>query len=124
MGQARSPFFVLVVEDDKNQRMLLSILLEASEMSVLECESAEAAMGLLDLHGPKIVLMITDVQLAGVMDGGLLARVANQRFPSMHVIVTSGRNPPEQLPKEATFMPKPWRGLDILREAERAHHAP
>jgi CheY-like chemotaxis protein len=124
MGQARSPFFALVVEDDKNQRMLLSILLEASEMRVLECESAEAAMGLLDLHGPKIALMITDVQLAGVMDGGLLARVAKQRFPRMHVIVTSGRNPPEQLPKEATFMPKPWRGLDILREAETAHHAP
>lgn len=122
MGQASSPFFALVVEDDDNQRMLLSTWLEASAMRVLECESAEAAIGLLDLYGPKIVFMITDVQLAGVMNGAVLARIAKQRFPSMHVIVTSGRNPPEHLPKEATFMPKPWRGLDILREAVRAHH--
>jgi CheY-like chemotaxis protein len=38
----------LVVEDDDNQRALLSILLEESEMEVLECDSAEAAISVLD----------------------------------------------------------------------------
>ena len=38
----------LVVEDDDNQRALLSTLLEESEMEVLECDSAEAAISVLN----------------------------------------------------------------------------
>ena len=38
----------LVVEDDDNQRALLSTLLEKSEMEVLECDSAEAAISVLN----------------------------------------------------------------------------
>ena len=46
MEDYRHPL-ALVVEDDDNQRALLSILLEESEMDVLECDSAEAAFSAL-----------------------------------------------------------------------------
>ena len=44
----------LVVEDDDNQRALLSTLLEESEMEVLECDSAEAAISVLNRIGESV----------------------------------------------------------------------
>jgi hypothetical protein len=62
-------------------------------------------------------MMFTDVNLAGTMTGAELATKARLRFPNLKVIVTSGRNPPK-LPEGTMFMPKPWRALDVVREAE------
>ena len=44
MGQA-SPFkpIALVVEDDEMQREMVAMLLEESEIGVIQCESGEAA---------------------------------------------------------------------------------
>jgi hypothetical protein len=53
------------------------------------------------------------------MSGATLAAKAKDRFPNIDVVVTSGSLPPE-LPAEAKFMPKPWRPLDVLREAQHA----
>jgi CheY-like chemotaxis protein len=119
MGQASRPL-ALIVEDDSAQREILNVLLEESEIKVLECESAEAAVLLLEKVGPHLCLLFTDVQLAGHMDGATLAVFAKQHFPNLPVIVTSGRPCPKQLPSGAKFMPKPWRALDVLREAESA----
>ena len=110
----------LVVEDDANQRALLALLLEESEMRVLECASAEAAVCLLDEIGEEVRLLFTDVRLAGVMNGAVLAARAKQRFPEMNVVVTSGQPRPQQVPEDARFLPKPWCALDVLREAERS----
>jgi DNA-binding NtrC family response regulator len=109
----------LIVEDDDNQRALLSMLLEESEMEVLECDSAEAAVSVLDRIGESVCFLFTDVKLAGAMSGAALAARAKERFPQMDVVVTSGFLPRE-LPGDAKFMPKPWRALDVLREAQRA----
>jgi DNA-binding NtrC family response regulator len=110
----------LVVEDDRNQRQVLAVLLEESEMRVIECESAEAALCLLDRVGGEVRFLLTDVKLAGVMNGAVLAAEAKQRFPKMNVVVTSAHSRPKQLPADMKFMPKPWRALDVLREAERS----
>ena len=123
MGQA-SPFkpIALVVEDDELQRQLVATLLEESDMGVIECESAEAALRVLDRMGGCLSMMFTDVNLAGTMDGITLAHFARKRFPDLHVVVTSGAVQSKALPKGARFMPKPWRPLDVLREAETAMH--
>ena len=110
----------LVVEDDIDQRLLLATLLEEAELDVVECESAEAAICLLDRIGDKVRRLFADVQLAGVMSGADLAMQAKRRFPDMRVVVTSGQNRPDRLPPDTKFMPKPWRALDVLREAERS----
>ena len=123
MGQA-TPFkpIALVVEDDALQRELVVVLLEESDMGVIQCDSAEAALGVLDRMGGCLSLMFTDVNLAGAMDGLALAHFARDRFPNLHVIVTSG-TPRTGLPTGATFLAKPWRPLDVLREAERTQVA-
>jgi two-component system cell cycle response regulator CpdR len=123
MGQA-SPFkpIALVVEDDELQREMLAMLLEESEMGVIQCESAEAALRVLEKMGGCFSMMFTDINLAGSIDGVELAFFVRQRFPKMHVIVTSGGERGRNLPDGAKFMPKPWLPLDVLREAERACH--
>ena len=111
----------LVVEDDQAQRAMVSMLLEETDIEVIQCESAEAAELVLDKVGGYLCMMFTDVNLAGIMTGAELAIKARQRFPGLKVIVTSGKDPPT-LPEGTIFMPKPWRPLDVVREAKLSRH--
>ena len=120
MGQAK-PFraTALVVEDDPMQREMISLLLEESDFDVIECESAEAAELVLERAGDSLVMMMTDVQLAGSMNGVELAYIARKYNPAIGVIVTSGRPLHQALPDGVQFWAKPWAPLDVIREAER-----
>jgi two-component system cell cycle response regulator CpdR len=120
MGQSK-PFraTALVVEDDPMQREMICLLLEESDMDVIECESAEAAELVLEEAGASLVLMMTDVQLAGLKNGVELAHVAKKFNPDMDVIVTSGIPLRQELPEGAMFWAKPWAPLDVIREAEK-----
>lgn len=120
MGQAK-PFraTALIVEDDPMQREMISLLLEESDYDVIECESAEAAELVLERHPENLVLMMTDVQLAGNMNGCELAHVAKKHNPELDVIVTSGKPLRHALPEGAQFWKKPWAPLDVIREAEK-----
>jgi hypothetical protein len=51
-----------------------------------------------------------------------LAHFARQCYPDVHVIMTSGLALKKTLPEGATFMPKPWLPLDVVREAQRSWH--
>jgi len=109
----------LVVEDDDIQRSMVAMLLEECEMKVIECSSGEAAVRILQDTGQNLSLIYADAHLPGAMSGIELARLAKQRFPNLHVVVSSGDSA-VKLPPGATFMPKPWRPLELLREAERS----
>ena len=110
----------LVVEDDPMQREMICVLLEESNYNVIQCESAEAAELVLDKCSNSLALLITDVSLAGRMNGVELAHIATSRNPQLDVVVTSGRALREPLPRGAKFWSKPWAALDVLREAEWA----
>ncbi len=112
----------LIVEDDPMQRDMICLLLEESEVDVIECESAEAAELVLQRAAANLAVMMTDVQLAGSMDGVELAHIARKYNPEMGVIVTSGRPLHQQLPDGCRFWAKPWVPLDVIREAERVAH--
>lgn len=121
MGQANPPrATALVVENDPFQREMLCVLLEESDYDVIQCESAEAAEAVLDSLSNRLSFLMTDVSLAGQMNGVELARIARARNPKLGVVVTSGRAPPEPLPDGVKFWAKPWAALDVLREAELA----
>ena len=124
MGPAKhSRATALVVENDPFQREMICVLLEESDYDVIQCESAEAAEAVLDKISGSLVLLMTDISLAGAMNGVQLARIARARNPRLDVVVTSGRAPPEPLPDGVKFWAKPWAALDVLREAELAHAA-
>jgi CheY-like chemotaxis protein len=121
MGQSQ-PFraTALVVEDDPMQREMLSLLLEESHFEVIECESGEAAELVLRRNAERIVLLMTDVSLAGAMNGVTLAHIARHCNPRLEVIVTSGRPLPQPLPEGVQYWAKPWAPLDVIRMAERS----
>ncbi|MDR7037760.1 MULTISPECIES: response regulator [Methylobacterium] len=126
MGQALPPCPVaLVVEDDTAVRDLAAAVLEETDLDVIACESAEAAISVLERSDLTVALLFADVRLPGRMDGISLARTVESRWPEVRVIVTSGydegRN--ARLPSGAVFMQKPWRALDVLVQAERATDA-
>ena len=111
--------YALVVEDDLVQRQMVRTILEANGFEVLQSDTAEAAQIILEEVGHDLSLMVTDVRLNGDMSGSQLAKFAKQLFPNVKLIVTSGKDWPV-LPEGATFLRKPWKPLDLIREAKTA----
>ena len=121
----RSSLLALVVEDDPQVRALAEALLEETELGVIGCDSAEAALNVLQARGGEVALVFADVRLAGEMDGLQLARAVATLWPRARLVITSGQPVARpEVPAEAVFIPKPWRALEILVEAERAACAP
>src|SRR5262245_26713044 len=98
----------LVVEDNMLERELVAGLLEEFDVAVIPCASAEKALRVLEEVGENVSMVLTDVDLEGKIDGVELAHFAAQHYPNVHLIVTSGRAPPRQLPDGAKFFRKPW----------------
>jgi DNA-binding response OmpR family regulator len=120
MGQALLPD-ALIVEDDVDQRQLAATLLEESELHVIECESAEAAVSVMQRRGERIALVLADIRLPGLIDGVDLACLVRKHWPHAKVIITSG-DPGDRLadlPAGASYLNKPWRALDLLIAAEQ-----
>ena len=114
MGQSKPlRATALIVEDDPMQRDMICLLLEESDVDVIECESAEAAELVLERAGDRLVMMMTDVHLAGNMDGVELAHIARKFNPEIGVIVTSGRPLHQALPDGCLLYtsPSPRDGL-------------
>ena len=123
MGQALPKHrTILIVEDDADLRRLTATLLEDDHLDTIECESAEAALAVMLMHGRDIALIFADVRLPGVMDGIDLAWEVKLRWPLLPMALTSGvpRDCVRELPPGVGYMPKPWRPLNVLIAAEEA----
>lgn len=112
----------LVVEDDTEVRNLAAAVLEETELDVIACASAEAAISVLERAGGQVALLFADVRLGPGMDGVALASTVERRWPDVRVVLTSGGEAPgaDRLSRQAVFMQKPWRALDVLVQAEHA----
>lgn len=115
----------LVVEDDAAVRNLAAAVLEETDLDVIACDSAEAAISVLERDDVTVALLFADVRLPGAMDGLALARTVERRWPDVRVVVTSGYDAGGDagLPPQAVFMQKPWRAFDVLVQAEHATDA-
>ena len=113
---------MLIVEDDTELRQLTAALLEESELDIIECESAEAALATMLMRGQDVSMIFADLRLPGVMDGVDLAREVKMRWPHLTVVLTSGNagDRLSHLPAGVQYMPKPWQPLNVLLAAERA----
>jgi DNA-binding NtrC family response regulator len=116
MGQSK-PFrpTAIVVEDDEIQRDMIALLLEESDFDVIQCEDAETASLAIKMRHAS--LLITDIILAGSMNGIELAHLAQQHNPDMRVLVISGNPPASALPDGVKYFLKPLYPTTLLREA-------
>jgi DNA-binding NtrC family response regulator len=120
------PHVALIVEDEPYVRELAAALLEETDLDVVEVETAEAALDYLKEQGSEVALVFSDVRLPGDMDGLHFAKAACTLWPTIRIVLTSGDHgvASADLPDGVTFMPKPWRGLDLLVQVEKAVHDP
>lgn len=115
----------LVVETDQEQRALVATLLEESDLQVIECDSAEAALAVVDMKADLMAMIVTDVELAGRLDGIELAQNLEAHHPELPVIMISAEPSKrvDELPDNVVRLGRPWRPLDVLIVAERARRA-
>jgi len=121
-AKPRPTKLALVVEDDAATRALAEALLSDTDLTAIGCDSAEAALTIMRERGGDVALVFADVSLAGAMDGVQLASAIALLWPMTRLVVTSGQRTqrPASLAPQAVFIPKPWRPMDLLGEAERA----
>ncbi len=110
----------LVVEDDDDQRDLIGAILEESDVKVIACDSAEAAMQVMEKVGDRAVFVLTDVELAGTMDGVDLARELGDRWPHTRVVTTSGGCDKQAARQIAETYPASGKALARARPHHRA----
>lgn len=100
----------LVVDDDFVIRMDAIDILEQAGFHVLDAEHGDAAFDLLKVRHPEVVLLFTDVQMPGELDGFALARCVATSWPHISIVVASGHVKPEpgSMPDKARFIGKPF----------------
>src|SRR5436309_76382 len=80
---------IVLVEDESGVRAFAKIALERFGYRVLEADSAEAALTLLDDYDGPVHLLLTDVVLPG-MDGRALAVCVARTHPAVRILFMSG----------------------------------
>jgi DNA-binding response OmpR family regulator len=78
---------VLVVDDNRDHKFLLTTHLERAGCTVSAVDSAELAIGVLDTFTPDIV--IVDLMLPGISGRELVAWIKNPSRPQTIVVTTS-----------------------------------
>ena len=127
MGQKIEPHRIaLIVEDDFESRGMAAALLEETELRVVEASSAEEALDYLRRNGRDVAFLFTTMRLSCSMTGADLARTVSSDWPWVRTVLTAGEfgdGQADEIPHHVRLMPKPWRALEVLMEAERATQA-
>jgi len=99
---------VLVVEDEMLLRMRAVEILEDAGFTPIEAVNADEALAILETRS-DIDLLFTDIQKPGSMDGLKLAYVVHERWPSIKIILVSGKLTPtdSERPTDSRFFGKP-----------------
>lgn len=110
------PQVVLVVEDEPLIRMAAADIFEDAGFEALEAADAQQAILLLESRH-DIILLFTDVDMPGVMDGIQLAEHVRERWPPIGLVVVSGHLELSagMLPVGAAFLTKPYTEEAVLQ---------
>lgn len=99
---------VLVVEDEALIRGLVFDELASAGYTVVEAQNADHAITILEAR-QDIQLVFTDIDMPmGSIDGLKLAAAVRDRWPPVHIIITTGKARPMTIPANALFIPKPY----------------
>jgi len=103
------PIRVLLVEDE----YLISqwVAESLAEQGFAVCTATNGMDALKCLASVPVDILFTDINLAGSMDGTMLARRARELLPDLPVVYASGRVnilDPQVRVQGSTFVPKPY----------------
>jgi DNA-binding NtrC family response regulator len=121
MARVRRPN-ALIVEGDRGQSDLAALVLGEFDLDVTQVRTAGEAIEHLCEGASEVSVVLIDVHLDNGMDGLSLAHRVSVLWPNLSMLVTCGDAAAGEavLPPRTTFIPKPWRPLDIVAAAARA----
>jgi DNA-binding NtrC family response regulator len=112
---------ILVLEDDAIIRALMVDVLEDFGALVKSFPSADEGMIYLERGDDPVDLIVSDVQMPGLLNGYDLSRVVAHRWPEVQVVLTSGNAKIAlELGGSVRFLPKPWSTRRLLECVEKA----
>lgn len=111
---------ILVVEDEAVLRLAAMMMIEDAGLTVAGARNAEEAIALLEEY-PDIRLIFTDIDMGSGKDGLWLASQVRDRWPPVHIIVTSAHYnvTKDMMPSGALFFAKPYAEDDVMEEIKR-----
>ncbi|MDR7144930.1 response regulator [Rhizobium sp. BE258] len=100
---------ILVVEDEPLLMMMAVGVVEDAGFEAIEASNADEAIALLE-SDPAIVILWTDIDMPGSMDGLKLAAAVRDRWPPVEILIVSGKQRPgsNEIPERGVFIPKPY----------------
>ncbi len=112
---------VLVVEDEPLLRMMAVDILEDAGFAVEEASDSGEARRVMTAR-PDLHVLFTDIHVPGDMNGLSLAHWTASTLPHVGLIIVSGRGAPRshEMPRGATFIPKPYEAEKLVRHVHRA----
>ena len=110
---------VLVVEDDEVLRMCAAEVVADAGFTPVEAANADEAVAILESRA-DIALLFTDIQMPGSMDGLGLARTVRDRWPSIKIILVSGRAELSECERPITsrFFQKPFAMKQMIEDLQ------
>lgn len=102
--------YAVVVEDDPIISMETSFILEEAGFRVHEAFDGDEAIVLLQEKWESTVLLFSDVDMPGRLNGFDLARHVAKHWPLIEIVIASGHAQPGHgdMPAKATFVTKPF----------------
>lgn len=123
LSKRTRPAAILLVDDDGAVRSVVARSLERLGYAVVQCESGETAVSIVEAKGVAFDLVICDTYLGG-MNGNEAARLIGQARPELPLITISG------YPRDVTdvmeggpqryFLAKPFRAVALAAIVQQA----
>jgi len=108
---------ILIVEDEFLINWTIAEDLRSHGCPAISAFTADEAIEVLQSRF-DIDVVFTDIDMPGSMNGLRLAETIRDRWPPIQVIVTSGKSVPPALPKQVSFLAKPYTVNDVVRRVE------
>jgi DNA-binding NtrC family response regulator len=108
---------VLIVENRELLRLFMVGLVETAGFEAIQAGNADEALPILERRS-DIALLVTNVVMHGSMDGVELAHAVDIRWPSVKIIVVSGKRGliESDLPSKSLFLAKPYHDEEMVFE--------
>ena len=105
---------ILIVEDEVLTSEYLEFMLQEAGYEAIPAASAEEAIQILE-HRDDVDLVVTDINLPGVMNGLQLAALVRSRWPN-------SAPKSEEIPPGSLFVPKPYNAQKMIDAVRHFQH--
>ncbi|MEA2461539.1 MAG: two-component system, NtrC family, nitrogen regulation response regulator NtrX [Actinomycetota bacterium] len=114
---------VLVVDDEPDIRMLTRMMLEGAGHEVIEAESGERCLEIVQSDTPDLILL--DIRLPGIDGWGVLEKITTRTVKKIPVVMMSAHSSEGTLARAAKagsvgYLIKPFKEAELLRYVDKS----